>query len=581
MRVITHSPNKSIFSKIVLTFLALLIPMYTLNLYMNESGRRSVRKEIVDSMSAKVELYLHLIESDFDRVIQLVEAYVNDKDLLKLSTSIDVLSDIERTAAVLSLKSKLDLVESSNVFVRNVSAFIPLMNRSVTSNDDAIVEFDREAFQALAVSKNRYESPYLLWKGRLFISVPYPDPPAPGRKQPLFLLTVEVSEQGLRDALRQFTNNGETAVLIGRHPYWTLSSEEGQTALPIGPAIEPGKSLVESRSVDGRRMLVISRSSSKLDTTLSLFMPESSMFGPLERYRWWMLLLTLFSVVIIVFFALSLYRIIQRPLRTLIRSFNKVEQGNLNLVVQYPLKDEFGFLYERFNAMVKELNVLVHEVYEHKYRVRLAELRHLQSQIHPHFLYNSFFILHRMAKLDDRDNIVRFTQYLGEYFQFITRDGSDEIPLAQEAKVARTYMEIQSFRFGTRIRGEFGDIPEELKDCLVPRLVLQPLIENAYHHGLENKMTDGLIRVAFRRDESKFVVTVEDNGDELDDDLLQALHHRLIDIPDGPAENTGIINVHRRIRIKHGPDSGLYLSRSEYGGLLVELRLPCAKEEDS
>ncbi len=579
MKIITQAPRSSIFMKIVLTFLALLIPLYTLNLYMNESGQETVRKEIVSSMNAKVELYVNLIESDFERVIKLIEAYVNDVDLMKLSTAVDVMSDIERTDAILALKSKLNLVKTSNSFVQNVIAFIPRLDRSVTSNDNAIVAFDEEAFLALSVATNRYESPYLLWKDRLFISVPYPDPPS-GKKAPVFLLAVEVSKPALREALRQFTNNGETAVLTGNRLPWSIVDDK---SLPEAEAAvlqrQSGSAPGQTLNVGGEKYLVIDKSSAKLDTTLSILMPESAAFGSLERYRWWMLLLTLMSVVIVIFFALSLYRIIQRPLRTLIRSFNKVEQGNLNIVVQYPLKDEFGVLFNRFNTMVRELNVLVHEVYEHKYRVRLAELRHLQSQINPHFLYNSFFILHRMAKLRDHDNIVRFTKYLGDYFQFITRDGKDEISLQLEVKYARTYTEIQSFRFGSRIRSEFAELPAELERYLVPRLILQPLIENAYNYGLENKMTDGWIAVAFRQEPDMLVVSVEDNGEELDERKLQELRQMMLD-PERQTESTGLINVHRRVQIKYGPESGLILSRGEGGGLLAELKLPLKKGED-
>jgi len=585
LKVITQAPRSSIFMKIVLTFLALLIPLYTLNLYMNESGQETVRKEIVGSMNAKVDLYVNLIESDIQRIIKLIEAYVNDIDLLKLSTAVDVMSDIERTDAILSLKSKLDLVQSSNSFAKNVTAYIPLLNRSVTSNDNAIIGFDDEAFKALSVTTNRYESPYLLWKDRLFISIPYPDPPAVGRKEPLFLLTVEVSKPALKAALQQFTNNGETAVLTGNRLPWSIANDNGlqgaeEAIFQRQSTREPIRDLPQERtlSIGNENFWVVDKSSEKLDTTLTLLVPESAVFGPLERYRWWMLLLTLMSVVIVIFFAFSLYRIIQRPLRTLMRSFNKVEQGNLNLVVQYPLKDEFGFLFNRFNAMVKELNVLVHEVYEHKYRVRLAELRHLQSQINPHFLYNSFFILHRMANLQDHDNIVRFTKYLGDYFQFITRDGMEEIPLEKEVKYARTYTEIQSFRFGKRIRSEFGDLPAGTEGYLVPRLILQPLIENAYHHGLENKMKDGWIGIGFRLEGDALVISVEDNGDELDELKLQELRKLLLDTH-SQTESTGLINVHRRVQIKCGSGSGLTLTRGKSNGLLAELRLPLTKEE--
>ncbi|MBD2868958.1 sensor histidine kinase [Paenibacillus arenilitoris] len=563
MKSFMQSPRRSIFGKIVMTFLGLLIPLCSLNLFMNESGADAVRSEIVNSMNTKVELYMNLIESDVERIVKLIQAYVNDEDLMKLSTSASIMTDIEKTQSILALKSKLDLFEESSRFVHQVNAFIPLLNRSVTSNDNSITAFDQAQFEALCVTTNRYEAPFLQWNGRLFISVPSSDPVVLEGKEPLFLLTVELSERELRNALRQFTTNGEQAVLAGNHLPWSISSGSESSDSDAG----------------SEKFLVVGKSSSRLDSTLSIYMPENRIFGSLKRYRYWLILLTSLSVAVIIFFAFSIYRIIQRPLRTLVRSLNKVEQGNFNFVLTYPLKDEFGFLYRRFNAMVKELNVLVHEVYEQKYRVRLAELRQLQSQINPHFLYNSFFILHRMAKLHDNENIERFTKFLGEYFQFITRDGVHETTLETEAKYARTYMDIQSFRFANRIHGEFGELPEEIRNLQVPRLILQPLIENAYNHGLENKKKDGWIRVSFRADGGMLLVAVEDNGEELNEEKLQSLCIRLY-VPEEASESTGLINVHRRLRIKYGQAGGVSLSLGESGGLRAELRIPLGREED-
>ncbi|UVI32022.1 sensor histidine kinase [Paenibacillus spongiae] len=594
MKFFRKSPFSSIFMKIVLTFLGVLAPLYALNLYMNEYGQNTVREEIVQSMNTKVELYVNLIESDIQRVIKLIVPYVNDEDLMKLSTASAIMSDIERTDAILALKNKLNLVKTSSSFVHNVIAFIPELDRTVTSNDDAINYFDEEQFNALSVITNRYESPFIMWHDRLFISVPYPDPSAYGGRKPVFLLTVEISKPALRSAMRQFTNNGETAVLSGNRPRYFITSNNGseEAELAVSKLMEssdssdPGgqnaasdRQIQKSVTMNGEQHLVIAKSSSMLDSTLSIFMPEDKIFGPINRYRWLMLMLTLSSVVIIVFFALSIYRIIQRPMRTLVRSFNKVEQGNLNLVVQYPLKDEFGFLFDRFNAMVRELNVLVHEVYEHKYRVRLAELRQLQSQINPHFLYNSFFILHRMAKLHDNENIIRFTKYLGEYFQFITRDGMEEMALEMEVKYARTYTDIQAFRFGSRIHTEFGELPKGTEQLHVPRLILQPLIENAYNHGLENKLKDGWIRVSFELQGDTLVIAVEDNGDELDESTLYSLRMRLLAAEES-AESTGLFNVHRRVQIKYGQGCGLTLLAGESGGLRAELRLLLHREEN-
>lgn len=460
------SIRNSIFMKIVLVFLCLMLTLYSLHLYINKMSAEVVRSEIINSMAGKVELYISLIEEDFSRVIHLIQTYVNDDDLLKLSTMALVMSDAERTEAILSLKSKLDLVKNSSRFVHNVSAFIPLLNRSVTANEQYIAAFDREQFEALSVTTNRYQDPFLVWDGKLFIS----------------------------------------------------------------------------------------------------------------QYRWFLALLTFGSAVVIVFFAFSLHRMIQRPLRTLVRTLSKVESGNLHFTLSYPHHDEFGYLYHRFQAMVKQVKALIHEVYESKYRMRLAELKQLQSQINPHFLYNSFFLLHRMAKREDYENITRFTAYLGEYYQFITRDGETDTWLRDEVKHAQNYIDIQLFRFGSRIRCQFGELPVEAEGLRVPRLILQPIVENAFKHGLENKLKDGQLCVSFRKQGGSLVIVVEDNGEGMDVSKLRELQLRMHS-PKAATASSGLANVHRRLQMMYGPDYGLYLSLAAEGGLKAEIKLPLSNSE--
>jgi two-component system sensor histidine kinase YesM len=290
-------------------------------------------------------------------------------------------------------------------------------------------------------------------------------------------------------------------------------------------------------------------------------------------------LLSFISAIIIAFFSYVIYRLIHRPLRTLVRAFRAVEQGDFNRTVQYRFKDEFSYLYSQFNSMVERLRVLVHEVYEQQFRAQVSEFRQLQSQINPHFLYNSFFTLSRIAKNEDYENVTRFTRYLGEYFQFITRDGAGEVELEAEWNFAKTFVDIQAFRFSNRIEVRLGDLPLGCKKVMVPRLFLQPVIENAYNHGLANKKKDGIIEVVFQEHEACLSIMVEDNGEELSDKLLSELKTKLL-FTQSPPETTGLVNVHRRIQIRFGERFGLRLSRGSLGGLRIEIRIPAEEKTE-
>jgi two-component system sensor histidine kinase YesM len=258
-----------------------------------------------------------------------------------------------------------------------------------------------------------------------------------------------------------------------------------------------------------------------------------------------------------------------KPMHKLVDSFMEVEKGNLQVTISHDAKNEFGYLYKRFNEMTKNLRTLIDQVYNQKILMQRAELKQLQSQINPHFLYNSFFMLNTMVVTSD-ENLVKFTKYLGEYFRYITRNTSDYVPLIDEINHAKIYANIQLMRFSKRLKVEFGNCPEQYKDFSVPRLILQPIVENALEHGLGKKMKDGIIKVDFFTNASKFDIIIEDNGNDLSDKELMNLQKSL-ESEDNEAEITGIINIHKRIRLVFGQDSGLSVSRSQMDGLKVRM----------
>ena len=163
--------------------------------------------------------------------------------------------------------------------------------------------------------------------------------------------------------------------------------------------------------------------------------------------------------------------------------------------------------------MVKELKTLIEQSYKQKILVQRAEMKQLQSQINPHFLYNSFFILNTMARTEDYENIEKFTEQLGRYFQFITRSAADEVPLEKEVEHARVYTEIQAMRYSNRIKAYFEELPEEFWGIVVPRLILQPIIENAFEHGLGMVKKNGILTVSFEKLQNGLHIIIENNGE--------------------------------------------------------------------
>jgi two-component system sensor histidine kinase YesM len=544
---------------------------------MNDSGAIIVRQEIANSLSSRTELYVDLLDNDLDRTIKLLQEYVNDDDLMKLSTTADILSSAERTNAVLNLKHQMDLLKRSSSMIENAMAFIPLMNRVVESNTNAIADFDAELFDILSAKTNPNSPPLIIWGDRVFIRMPY----GYLNQSPLFLLAVEISIKKLSERLNQFTPEGSMAVLMSNEMDWSLSNS-GKLNLDKELLAELNMMTLEAVrtiNIDNTDFLLANKKSDTIQAQLLMFVPTEQIEGPLKRYRNWVFILFGVAALIVIAFSFSMYRFIHRPLKRLVHSFRQIEQGRFDVSIKYPFNDEFGYLYMRLNAMVKELKKLIQEVYEQQYRARLSELRHLQSQINPHFLYNTFFILYRMGQQEEHESIVRLTKHLGEYFQYITRDDADVVSLTNEVAHARNYTEIQLFRFSNRVDVRFAELPENAEQALVPRLILQPLIENAFKHSLEIKAKGGLLEVDFHIDDSELYIRVEDSGD-IDDDtvtLLQSLVNGERDV----TATTGLINVHRRLQIHYNGKAELTLDRGQLGGLKVTIRIPLDQEATS
>jgi two-component system sensor histidine kinase YesM len=200
-----------------------------------------------------------------------------------------------------------------------------------------------------------------------------------------------------------------------------------------------------------------------------------------------------------------------------------------------------------------------------------AELKQLQAQINPHFLYNSFFILYRMAKDADYEHITTLCSHLSEYYRYITRNDLTEVPLREELDHAWRYARIQLIRFGKRIAVDFEEAPEACGDIMVPHLILQPLLENAFNHGLKNMVKGGVLRVSFVQRPDTLVIAVSDNGAGLSEEALRLLRERMNRSKD--TKISALANIHKRLRLKFGPSAGISVYNDERGGFLQEIHI--------
>ncbi|MFU1794381.1 sensor histidine kinase [Paenibacillus azoreducens] len=574
MKLIEKLKNPSIFLKLFLTFFLVIAPLYLITLSIIKKGSEGIRNEMTESIKARTDYFMNMLEREIDRISASMPEYVVDQDLRKLSAIGNQISEYERLELVNALQRRLYLMKYSSLFIADAKAYIPLIGRTVSStNYDANI--DLPEFEALQRQKSG--GPLIYWDNRLFLALDYP---SNAKRKPIFVLGIELSIKQVNDMLATVVTPGEgSAALINLKQDWSVSNyvsasnvEELKRFLQIHQD-KGDRNGMSTMSMDGKRMIVSYRFSPAINSYLVTFTPETYVLGALTTLKKWFWVMSAASVLIIILFSYSINNVIRRPMNKLVRTFNRMGDMPTYPTLPENRKDEFGFLYRGFNDMVERLKSLIQEVYEQKIRSQRSELKRLQSQINPHFLYNCFFVLCRLIKTVDTERAYQFCTYMGNYFQYVTRDRVDEIPLALEIKHAQTYLDIQSVCVGERVRVEF-EVPDWLDEGgTVIRLVLQPIIENAYKHVFEKQEHKGFLWIHMEKDGDVLFVHVEDNGSMLDDWTIERLNGWLGQGEDELGESNGITNVHRRIQLRYGEDCGIVFDRSLLGGLHVQIKL--------
>lgn len=566
--------DSSIFKKIMAAFLAALLPLMAITWMINERGSENIRKEISESILNTTRFYLDSLNKEADRISRYLPNYVMDKDLMELATTGNYISDYERSKKILDIQRRLDLMKNSSPFIREVRGYVPLIGRTILSTKYE-TSIDRQEFAAMQQSTKLYEEPFVYWNDRMFISMQYP---ANTVRSPVYIVAVELSSSKINETLAQIGGpRGGQSVLLNLDRDWGLGdgSDSDLTERMKAFALEKRTSQsvegYETLNIAGKRYLTVFKYSKLWNSYSITCIPEDNVLGPLKMYRLWFWWACALAVCIVFFFSYFLLRLIYRPLMRLVHSFKRVQQNRLEPIPIDRGPDEFGYLFQAFNDTIRSLKTLIEENYEQQIRNQRSELKRLQSQINPHFLYNCFFVLCRLIKSEhQKEKAYQFCEYIGQYFQFITRNDEDEIPLELEVKHSRTYVDMQSICYGDRIQVEFdGEVPE----IVVPRLILQPVIENAYKHALGNMTQKGQLWVHAEWNEEDFSLYVEDNGNSMSDEEIEKLNVRLRQSSKRMEETTGLINVHRRIQLRYGDDYGITVSRSALGGLKVRINL--------
>ncbi len=283
-------------------------------------------------------------------------------------------------------------------------------------------------------------------------------------------------------------------------------------------------------------------------------------------------------IVLITMFLIS--RSLVHPIEHLSRKMASQSGHTLIQSTRYLTRtDEIGTLYNEYNAMVRSLNSAVKQEYHDKLIVLDAQMKSLEARINSHFLFNTLEAINSMAELEDNEQIATMSLALGNMFRYALKTQSELVTVEQELGHVNDYVSIQQIRFNNRFRLQV-DMEPELRQRMVLKLILQPLVENALYHGLNYCAAGDTITISGSMDGSHFYIDVKDNGVGMDPETLRKLQESLQETPSftelGKRTNQsiGLLNIHRRIELYYGRSYGLSVTSVEGEWTNVRITLP-------
>jgi two-component system sensor histidine kinase YesM len=292
-------------------------------------------------------------------------------------------------------------------------------------------------------------------------------------------------------------------------------------------------------------------------------------------------LMTVFQIILftsILAFLIINYKKLNRsiniPIYRLKTMASQIAQGDLSIRVEKPEISELDDLTDSLNTMAEKLGMLIAQNIQKQQNLQKAEMKALQAQITPHFMYNTLDTILALAEAGQNKEVVTTTLALSNFFRLSLNKGRDWVSVGEEISHVESYLSIQKMRYGP-ILDYVIDIDKAMVDELMLKILLQPLIENAIYHGIKKTRRPGLIRLQGNMLHDHLIFIIEDNGLGMEAHTLEHLRENLshYDVSN-PEGGFGLYNVYKRIQLYYGTNEGLFIESEYNRGTRVTLRLP-------
>ena len=369
----------------------------------------------------------------------------------------------------------------------------------------------------------------------------------------------------------------------GAEPTLVIVNTEGSIVFNSSPfdiieAVTPG---TEKLKVSGSNFRIRHTSSGTNDWEVFLVINESKLYRNIYRLTFLQVGLVLFSIILVVLVIFGVSLTISRQFERFQKKISRTSDPKQHTLIRVDSNDEFRDLAEVYNEMMGRIDNLIDTVYSKELLLKSAEIKAFQAQINPHFLYNTLDCINGLVEMNRPDDIKKTVTALASIMRMSIK-GAEILTVRENLSYTEQYMYIEKIRYGDKLLF-LSEIPESMMDYYMPKLIIQPLLENSIVHGISELLGKGMIGLFGREEEDAITFTVKDNGKGIPQNVIDLIESRQSSQEaeeQFSRESIGLQNIQSRIQLMYGKEYGLAIKNIPAGGSSVTIRLPKLTNDD-
>jgi len=328
------------------------------------------------------------------------------------------------------------------------------------------------------------------------------------------------------------------------------------------------------KDIDGESKVILYQRMNIQDWILVSVIPSRYLYADITSIMSILALVFLFMITASTILSILISKRISDPVKQLVVAMKEVEKGAMDVQVESNKQDEIGILTIQFNRMLLEINRLIERVYQEENQKYEAVYASLQAQITPHFLFNTLNSIKLMLDMEyPHKEILQITDSLIELLQAVTSKKDAFITLDEELLNVKNYVIIQNIRYGNMIELKI-DVSEDIKRIIIPKLILQPIVENSIIHGFDFSSQKGEILISTREENGEINIYITDNGVGIDEEEIKKILSEPPDNERGKLNSIGVWNIHKRLKLIYGENYGVQIESKKNNYTTVNILIP-------